>query len=170
MKNSPFIRSAWILIVLLCVPLAVLAKKNLADYQMRLHIYETHWNQDRLGFHAFGRANLFDEQGTPRGVEFTYDCSDHLMASSGNEAYPAKWKKQGQSIDVIFGEIGANPDSFHDCEFKVAEKQYVFFGGRGGLGTESPQEFMANHQKQAPAAGAATQADVPVTAKPHNAY
>ena len=102
-------------------------------------------------------------------MEFTYDCADHLMASSGNEAYPAKWKKPGQSIDVIFGEIGANPDSFHDCEFKVAEKQYVF-AGRGELGTEPADEFMAKHHSEAPATGAATQADVPVTGRAHNAY
>lgn len=165
MKSSPLRRSAWGLLVLLCVPTLLIAKKNLADYHMRLHIYETHWNQDRYGFHAFGRANLFDEQGVPHGVEFTYDCIDHLMASSGNEAYPAKWKKPGQSIDVIFGEIGANPDSFHDCEFKVAEKQFVFFHGEGGLGTESPQEFMAKHRKEAPTAGPAAPADVPVTGK-----
>lgn len=167
MKTSRF-ASLGALAVLLCVPVSVLAKKLLSDYPMRLHIYETHWNHNRWGYHAFGRANLFDEQGAPHGVEFTYDCGDHLMASSANEAYPAKWKKQGQSVDVIFGEIGANPDSFHDCEFKISEKQFVFYRSQGELETESAQEFMAKHPKQAPSVGPATQADVPVSANPHS--
>ena len=168
MRASPLSRHAWVLFVFLCVPVSLIAKKNPADYQLRLHIYETHWNQDRLGFHAFGRANLFDEQGAPHGVEFTYDCMDHLMASTGNEAYPAKWKKQGQSIELIFGEIGSNPDSFHSCEFKVALKQYVYFRGRGELSTGTPQEFKDKHQNEAPPTGVATGADVPVTGKPSN--
>lgn len=170
MKTSRFAAPLGILVVLLCIPASLLAKKSLSDYSMRIHIYETHWNHNSWGYHAFGRANLFDEQGVPHGVEFTYDCGDHLMASSGNEAYPAKWKKQGQSLDVVFGEIGANPDSFHDCEFKIAEKQFVFYHGQGELGTESAQEFMARHQKQAPKIGAATPADIPVSANSHNPY
>ena len=86
------------------------------------------------------------------------------MASNGNEAYPAKWKKQGTSIDVAFGEIGGKPDSFQECEFKIVEKQFVFFSGPGGVGTESAQESMAKHQKQAPTTGPATEADIPDSA------
>lgn len=168
MKNFRLAASLGTLAVLLCVPASVLAKKLLSDYPMRLHIYETHWNHNGWGYHAFGRANLFDEQGVPHGVEFTYDCGDHLMASSGSEAYPAKWKKQGLSVDVVFGEIGANPNSFHDCEFKVSQKQFVYYYDRGGMGTESAQEFLAKHPKQVPSVGPATQADVPVSANPHS--
>ena len=168
MKASPLLRATLVVIALLCVPATVLAKRNLADYPMRVLIYQTHWNQDRLGFHAFGRANLFDEKGVPHGVEFTYDCMDHLMASDGNEAYPAKWKRQGQSVELIFGEIGAGPGSFQSCEMKIAEKSYVFFHDRGELGTESAAEFAAKHQKQAPSAGPATDADVPMTGKASN--
>lgn len=89
------------------------------------------------------------------------------MASSGNEAYPAKWKKPGQSIEVIFGEIGQKPDHYHTCEFKVAMKSFVFYGHNGGLDTETAQEFIAKHSNQAPGAGPATAADVPVSANTH---
>jgi hypothetical protein len=165
MRAFSFARWFAALFVLLCVPVSLLAKKLISDYQMRIHIYETHWNHNGWGYHAFGRANLFDEKGMPHGVEFTYDCGDHLMASSGNEAYPAKWKKQGQSVDVVFGEIGANPDSFHDCEFKISEKPFVYYRGRGELETESAQDFMAKNKNQTPAtAGAATPADIPAAA------
>lgn len=170
MSASPLRRSLAVLAVLFCVPALLLAKTSLTEYNLRLHIYETHWNQDRFGIHAFGRANLFDQQGQPHGVEFTYNCDYHLMASSRNEAYPARWKKQDQSIDVVFGEIGASPGSYHNCEFKVSEKPFVFFRGGGELGTESPQEFLAKHPNQAPTTGAATPADVPDAANPHRPY
>ena len=146
------------------------AKRNIANYSLRVHIYETHWNHNQWGFHAFGRANLFDEKGVPHGVEFTYDCANHMMASDGNEAYPAKWKKPAQSIEVVFGEIGANPDSLHACEMKIAEKSFVFFRQGGGLGTESAQEFMAHHQGQMPSVGAASPQDVPVSANTRSPF
>jgi len=113
-----------------------------------------------------GRANLFDEHGAPHGVEYTYDCSDHLMASNGNEGYPAKWKKSGQSIEVIFGEIGQKPDEFHACDFKLAMKPFVFYRHNGGLDTESAQDFVAKNSNEAPPTGAAASTDVPVSANP----
>jgi hypothetical protein len=157
-----------VLMLFLCVPTLVEAKRNIADYALRVHIYGTNWNHNGWGYHAFGRANLFDEQGVPHGVEFTYDCADHLMASSANEAYPAMWKKPGQSSEVVFGEIGQKPDEFHSCEFKVAMKPYVFYHGGNEIGTESAQDFMAKHKGQTPTTGAASPADVPVSANPHN--
>jgi hypothetical protein len=159
-----------VLTLFLGVPTMVEAKRNLSDYTLRVHIYGTNWNHNSFGYHAFGRANLFDEQGVPHGVEFTYDCADHLMGSSGNEAYPAKWKKPGQSIEVVFGEIGSSPDTFQACEFKVAVKSYVFYSHDHEVTTESAQEFMAKHQSQTPSIGAANPADVPVSANPHNPY
>ena len=154
----------------LCVPSMVEAKRNIADYTRRVHVYGTNWNHNGTGYHAFGRANLFDEQGVPHGVEFTYDCADHLMGSSGNEAYPAKWKKPGLSIEVVFGEIGQRPDEFHECEFKVAMKSYVFYSHDHDVTTESAQEFLAKHKSQTPSIGAASPADVPVSANPHNPF
>jgi len=142
----------------------------ISDYTLRLHIYGTNWNHNATGYHGFGRANLFDEQGVPHGVEFTYDCGDHLMASNANEAYPARWKKPDRELEVIFGEIGAKPDQFHDCDFKVAEKSFVFFRRQGEVATESAQDFMTNHKSQIPTVGAAAPGDVPVSANPHNPY
>jgi len=74
MKTSQLAASLTALAVLLCVPASLLAKKLIADYPMRIHIYGTNWNHNTWGFHAYGRANLFDETGVPHGVEFTYDC------------------------------------------------------------------------------------------------
>lgn len=157
-----------VLLTVVCAAALLEAKRNPADYPLRLHIYETHWNHNSFGYHAYGRANLFDEKGVPHGVEFTYECEDHLMASSGDEAYPAKWKKPGLSVEAIFGEIGQKPDQFHACEFKLSMKSFVFFRHNGILGTESPQEFMAKHPQQIPPSGAAASTDVPVSGNPHD--
>ncbi len=157
-------------LVLVCVPAILLAKRSLSDYPMRLHIYQTNWSHNGSGYHGYGRANLFDEQGAPHGVEYTYDCDDHLMASNGNEAYPAKWKKQGQSVEVIFGEIGQKPDQFHACDFKVALKSFVFFRHNGELDTGTPEELLAKHSNQTPSTGPAAATDVPVSANPPHSY
>ena len=106
-------------------------------------------------------------RGTPHGVEFTYDCDDHLMGTSGTEAYPAKWKQAGQSVEVVFGEIGQKPDQFHECEFKLAMKPYVFYSNQHIISTESPQDFLAKHKSQTPTVGPATPSDVPVSANPN---
>lgn len=157
---------AVVLIGYLCIPLRLEAKRELADYPLRLRILGSNWNHNGYGYHAFGRANLFDDHGTPRAVEFTYDCADHLMASSGTESYPAKWKKPGQTLEVIFGQIGDKPNSFHSCEFKVAEKNFVFFRHNGEVGTESVQDFIANHNNQGAKVGTPAPDEVPVSANP----
>lgn len=166
MKNSRFALLLTLAALVICVPAVLVAKRSLGDYPMRLHIYQTNWTRNGYGYHGYGRANLFDEQGAPHGVEYTYDCEDHLMASNANESYPAKWKKSGQSIEVIFGEIGQKPDDFHACEFKIAIKSFVFYRQNGGLDTGTAEEFMAKHANQVPPTGPATPNDVPVSANP----
>ena len=168
MKRKCLVAVLVALSVFLGAPSVASAKRNLADYSLRIHIYGTNWHTDRWGYHAFGRANLFDDKGVPHGVEYTYDCSEHMMASDGNEAYPAKWKKPGQSVEVVFGEIGASPDSLHACEMKISEKSFVYYRHAGGVGTETAQEFMEHHKGQIPSVGASKPEDVPGSANSHN--
>jgi hypothetical protein len=167
MKRHTLVASLAAIALILCVPSLVEGKRLLSDYTLRLHIYGSNWMHNSMGYHGFGRANLFDEQGVPHGVEFTYDCDDHLMGSSGNEAYPARWKKPGREVEVIFGEIGAKSDQFQACDFKIALKTYVFYSHAHDITTETAQDFMANHKSQTPTVGAPTADDIPVSANPH---
>lgn len=167
MNDRRFSATLAVLAVFLCVPVLMGSKKNLADYTLRIHLYDSHWTRDRGGFHAYGRANLYDESGMPHAVDYLYDCDDHMMAEPGNEAYPARWKKPAQSIEVIYGEIGQRPDDFHTCEFKISEKSFVYFRANGGLNTESPQDFMTHHAAQAPPRGPLTPDDIPHSANPN---
>jgi hypothetical protein len=165
MKHNK-IAALLIVLAVVCAPAVLFAKRSVSDYLLRLHIYQTNWTHNGWGYHAYGRANLFDEKGVPHGVEFTYDCADHLMGSNANEAYPAKWKKQDQSIEVIFGEIGQKPDEFQACVFKIAMKPFVFYRHDGNLETGTAEEFMTKHANQAPPTGPAAAPDVPVSANP----
>jgi hypothetical protein len=92
-----------------------------------------------------------------------------LMQDTGTGSH-SDGEAKSQSIDVVFGEIGAKADRFHDCEFKISEELFVYYGHQGGLGTESAREFLATHRNQAPSIGAATQADVPVSANSPDAF
>src|ERR1700733_15038207 len=92
--------------------------KNIADYPLRVHIFnknETTFYHNRNAEEAKGegRANLF-ENGEVHGIEFTFDCDQKLKASFGYETYPAKWKKPGQSLTVLLPVFGKN-NAYFTC-------------------------------------------------------
>jgi hypothetical protein len=120
--------------------------KNIADYPLRVHIFnrnETTFYQNRLAEEAKGegRANLF-ENGSVHGVEFTFDCEQKLKASFGYETYPAKWKKPGQELTVLFPVFGKS-NAYFTCNLKTAVKDYAFAAHNGSLGSEPPDQFKA---------------------------
>lgn len=138
--------------VLATSSLALAKSKNPADYPLRIHVFgrnQTTWYSFRQVNEAKGegRADLF-ENGDVHGVDFNYACSEKLIPSFGFETYPAKWKKPNRELVVLlptFGKTG----SYFTCNFNTDVKEFVYFRGRrGGLGSESPQEYeawMARH-------------------------
>jgi hypothetical protein len=131
--------------------LALAESHKPADYPLRVHIYKlTRHTQRYRGVvervDGEGRANLF-ENGTPRGIDFAYSCSDRFMNSSGFETYLAKWKKPGQSLVLLMREIGSN--STDTCELKVDVKDFAYYSRNGVLETEPVSVFkdwMTKHQ------------------------
>ena len=128
---TKFLLTSFAVSMILCAPMLMGESKSSADYPLRIRIY----SKDAVNAYFYttvqeqkgeGRSNLFEGDDV-HGVDFNYSCSEKLPNSFGYETYPAKWKKPGQSIEVVFGEIGSNPDSFQACEFKVAMKSYVFY-------------------------------------------
>jgi len=57
MKNNWFVLFL-ALIALLCAPAVLMAKRNLGDYPLRLHIYQTSWHHNAYGYHAWPREPL----------------------------------------------------------------------------------------------------------------
>jgi hypothetical protein len=143
-RHPLFCRSVLALLSLsLLSPLAFAESHKPADYPLRVHIYKL--NRHTRYYRGLvewvdgeGRANLF-ENGNPRGIDFTYTCSDRFMNSSGFETYFAKWKKPGLSLVLLMREIGSN--STDTCELKVDVKDFVYIGRNGGLSTEPISVF-----------------------------
>ncbi len=137
----------------LLVPALLLAEsKNVADYPLRIHIFnrsETTFYHARVEEEAKGegRANLF-ENGEAHGVDFSFDCSDKLKASFGYETYPAKWKKPGKELTVllpVFGKTG----SYFTCNVKTDVKDFAYAKTNGSMRSEPVAEFkswMVKHE------------------------
>jgi hypothetical protein len=95
---------------------------NPADYPLRIHIFrrnETNFYHNRQTEESKGegRANLF-EGGTPKGIDFQFDCDKTLQTSSGYETFPAKWKKPGQELIILQPQFGK---SSHDsCRLRCS--------------------------------------------------
>ncbi len=118
--------------------------KNPADYPLRLHIFgrtQTNFYHLRVLDEAKGegRANLF-ENGAPRAIDFSFDCSHNVRTSFGFETYPAKWKKPNQELVVLFPEIG-KPNAYFTCDLKVQVKDYAYVRYNGGLSSEPIAQF-----------------------------
>jgi hypothetical protein len=130
---------------------AAFAGKNLADYPLRIHIFnrsETTFYHMRAEEEARGegRANLF-ENSEARGVDFQFDCPKRLMASSGFETYPARWKRPNEQLEVLIPEFGKQ-NSYSTCTFKVQMKDFAYFRRNGILRTEPVaafKEWMVKH-------------------------
>ncbi len=125
--------------------------KNVADYPLRLHIfsrnettfYHHEWVDDTKGE---GRANLF-ENGEVRGIDFNFECSEKLKASFGYETYPAKWKKPGKQLTVLFPEFGKTGRYF-TCTVDTDVKDFAYLAHDGRMGSEPVADFkrwMVNH-------------------------
>lgn len=129
----------------------VFAGRNLADYKLRIHIFarnETTFYHMRAEQEAKGegRANLF-ENGEARGMDFQFDCSKRLMASSGYETYAARWKRPNEQLEVLIPEFGKQ-NSYSTCTFKVQVKDFAYFRQNGILNSEPVsiyKQWMVKH-------------------------
>jgi hypothetical protein len=93
------------------------------------------------GVDGEGCANLY-ENSQPRGFDFSYQCGERLMVSPGYEAYPARWKKQGQTLEILLPQFG-KPGAFTSCEMKVGMKDTAYFRHNGLIDEEPTRTFKA---------------------------
>jgi len=150
---------------------------NLAEYPLRVHIFQfsgySHYSGQVRSLEAVdgeGRANLY-ENGQPRGFEFKYRCGERLRVSEGFETYLARWKKPGKEIEILLQQYG-KPDSYDTCDLTVLMKENVVYSRHNGVFGEMPAakfkawmekvqydpEHGKNEPIQPPAAPAAPQA------------
>lgn len=118
--------------------------KNPANYPLRVHImghsqttfYHMRSVEESKGE---GRANLF-ENGEPKGLDFTYDCSQKLKGSIAYETYPAKWKKPNQELTILLPVFGKT-NSYFTCNLKTDVKDYAYAAHNGRLIPEPTAEY-----------------------------
>jgi hypothetical protein len=127
--------------VCLLLSTGVLAKRNLAEYPLRVHIYQFtaypfYWGYARsLDFvDGEGRANLF-ENGQPQGFDFQYRCGEQLRSSPGFESFRARWKKPGKELEILLPRFG-RPDSYDSCNLDVLMKSGMAYHRVNGLLSE----------------------------------
>ena len=156
---------------------AFAGRPNPSDYPLRVHIFGLNGTQHYHGqsldqVDGDGRANLY-EGGDPRGFDFRYVCGDRLRVSPGFETYMARWKKSGQTLEILLPVFG-KPNAVESCELKVLVKDSAYIRRNGLLGEEPVAAFkdwMVRH-KYDPEHGLneplnlqqAQQTDVPSTA------
>ena len=124
--------------------------KDPSDYPLRIHVFnreQTTFYHNRMTDDAKGdgRANLF-ENGEPKGVDFSYECSEKVRPSFGYETYPAKWKKPGQELTVlmpVFGKAG----KYFTCNFKTDVKDFAYLTHNGQMRSEPVSDFKTWMQK-----------------------
>jgi len=137
---------------LLSCTVTVAAKPNAADFPLRVHIFAFNGSQHYSGgslnwVEGEGRANLY-ENSEPKGFDFSYRCGERLRVSPGFETYMARWKKPGQTLEILLPVFG-KPNAADSCELKVLMKDTTYIRRNNGLLAEEPasafKDWMVKH-------------------------
>jgi hypothetical protein len=95
-----------------------------------------------------GVADLF-ENSQPTGFSFRYSCVDPLLASEGYGTYPARWKKQGKTLEVLVPQAG-RPWNLVTCDLQSEMRTgLAFYWKEGHIVEEAAavfKDWMVKHQ------------------------
>ena len=141
-------RVSTLLCLCLLLPSTVLSadSKKASDYPLRIRIFsrsETTFYHNRVEEEAKGegRADLF-ENGVPRGVDFSFECSEKLRASFAYTTYPAKWKKPGKQLTVLAPVFGKS-NTYFTCDLNTDVKDFVYVRHNDKLQSEAVEKYQA---------------------------
>ncbi len=134
--------SPWLFVLFFVTGLAVrpadAKPRDLSTYTLRVHIFTSEWKSDNGGS-GTGRANLIDG-ATVRGFDFVYYCQVNYMPSVGNQAYIAKWKKPGKTIEIVGNKVGSEGKE-GTCDFNITMHDYVYDVQDGSLITLTAEQY-----------------------------
>jgi hypothetical protein len=105
------------------------ADANDPAYPLRIHILRVSWNghHDRWGNYdeatGWGRGDIWEPQR--QGFDYTFSCFEPFLHTTGDEAYSARWKSQGKTLEILEERIGSG-GKFEKCELKVDLKPYAY--------------------------------------------
>jgi hypothetical protein len=128
------------------LPSALVAGKNLSEYQLQIQILESHWHRHKDGsVDGWGRGDVNDGAYV-HGFDFTYESAGPFHKTVGDDHYLAKWKKTGLKLEMLVGEIGS-PDKYVTYELKTSVRDEVYVPGPDGVMPVSQEEFKAQQSK-----------------------
>ena len=89
------------------------------EFPLHARILNTHWNHINGGYQGYGRGDLLGD--SPSGFDYTYSCSEPFLHNAQkDEFYQARWKKEGQKLELLMQEMGSSHEQ--KCELKVSMK------------------------------------------------
>ncbi len=94
------------------------------DYPLRVQVAETGSTSSGLRkMTGYGHGNVL---GPPvEGFDYTQDCNQRFAPRpEGDQYFRARWKKQGQRLEVLIQEMGS--DKVTACELKVAMQEQPY--------------------------------------------
>jgi hypothetical protein len=114
--------------------------RNPGSFPLQVQIVYRHGHRHHHGYFAGeGKGNLI--QGNQiNGMEFSFACEYKFNDSEADEVYPARWKKEGLTLDILMGEMGSETRT-HTCQLKIALKDVVYRKVKGQVVGMSPQEY-----------------------------
>jgi TPR repeat protein len=128
--------------------------RDLSTYPLRVHIFQSDWDPrtgNLMGGRGSGVANLIEGQDI-HGFDFSYECPINYLKSVGNQAYAAKWKKPGKTIELVGNTVG-NENKSDTCEFKVTLHDYVYDVQNGTLAMFSQEQYKVRTGAALPKSG-----------------
>ncbi len=136
---------------LLLSPAVLAGGPDLAKYPMRVHIFQNsqqvHHMRRTHYVDGKGSGNLY-ENGEPRGFAYTFWCVNRLRISPGYETYPARWKKQNKTVEILLPVTG-KPGKYDACDLDTDMKSIVYYYHGGKLVEGSPalwKQWMETYQ------------------------
>jgi hypothetical protein len=95
------------------------------DYPLRVQLAQTGSGSSNYSSRvsSWGHGNVL---GTPPdGFDYTADCNQRFaFRPEGNQYFPARWKKQGQRLEILIQEYGS--DRITVCELKVVMREEAY--------------------------------------------
>jgi hypothetical protein len=122
--------------------------RTMDDYPLRVTVFDVNWDQGFRGsWVGTGHANLISPSGDMNGFEFSATCMRRFMTSTGDKAYPARWKKERSSLALWTTEVG-NENKHDECEVKVSLSDFVYRYRNGQLETITQAQLQAIRQQK----------------------
>lgn len=120
---------------------ALAGKPDPDNYPLRVHIMKfvtratpIHEKKDLSGIPQFvegrGVADLF-QNSQPVGFQFSFSCADGITASSGYGTFPARWKKQDRTLEILVPQPG-KPWNLETCDLNAEMRPGLAFYWKNG--------------------------------------